>query len=111
MGKHASLEDKFKSYEPLYPNIRLLTFERGRRAIRNLYNSKTHHSKPPVRHDGEASAILDCLESYARERHKIIELSADEANNAQKLGLVPEGARVLMVKRPWPKKAGTNGQH
>jgi hypothetical protein len=108
MGKRKNSEYKFKSYEPLFPNIRWLTYERCRCAIRNLFNAKTHHAKYPIRNDAEASAILDCMESVAIERHKIIELSADEVKNAQKLGLIPDGVRAFLVKRP--KKPKNNGQ-
>jgi hypothetical protein len=104
MGKRKDSEYKFKSYESLYPNIRFLTFERRRGGIRNLYDSKTHHAKAPVRDDGEASAALDCLESLAMESKKIIQLSADEAKNAQKLGLLPDGQQSFFEKQPWPKK-------
>jgi hypothetical protein len=103
MGKRKDSEYKFKSYESLYPNIRFLTFERRRGAIRNLYDSSTHHAKAPVRDDGEASAILDCMESLAMESKKIIQLSRDEAENAQKLGLLPDGQQSFFEKQPWPK--------
>jgi hypothetical protein len=103
MDERKDSEYWIKFYEPVYPNIRFRAMERFRGGIRNLCNSKTGHARWPIRDDGEVAAILVVLESMAIEANKIIELSADEARIAQRLGLIPEGARAFLVKQPWPR--------
>jgi hypothetical protein len=104
MAERKDAEYVIKFYEPLYPNIRLYTSERFNGRFRNLYNSQTHRPRAPIRDHAEAGAILHVLECMAIESNKIIQLSADESRQFSKMGLVPDGVQLHVVRRPRPFK-------